>query len=297
MAWSMRYSFHAGYAPPAFASQFRATLGGDDPVALVRFAAVHGMAGVLYPWALDRPPAEVERVAAALAETGLAGGCLVIATPPFAWTDRSPGGGATLTAAVERACTVAAALGATIVVAFPLLDPARADAPAAQRDDLVANLTAMATVAGRHGMTIGLEPMHVPHLGLALQSLDDALDVVDRAGGGVGIIFDTAHVATMHGDLLDRFRAAYDRIVLIQLADLPGRVEPGAGTLDLVPLAAEAIARGYVGLVDLEHGWLTPNAQGESDGLTRLRTFDDRVRAAVAAGLQTGDGNVAHADR
>lgn len=286
MSWAMRYTFHTGYEPPRFVPQFQRTLGVDDPVALVRFAAEQGIAGVLYPWARDRPASEVERVSVALRESGLAGSCVVVGNSSVLfqpiWTDMSPNGRALLEAEVGRSCATATALNASVVVAFPVGRPARQGEPERQRDNLVANLTVMGRLAREHGCSIGIEPMVLP--GLLLQSVDAALDVVRRVGSAdVGLIFDTAHVATMHGEVMPRFREAYDHIVLLQFADLPGRVEPGAGTLDLVEVAADAIVRGYAGLVDLEHGWVDPSLQGEADGRARLRAFDERVRAAVSA--------------
>ena len=284
MPWAMRYTFHAGYEPPHFVSQFRSTLGSDDPVSLVRFAAEQGVAGILYPWAPDRPQGEVENVSAALEETGLAGSCIVIGDSSMMfqpiWTDRSPSGRATLAAAVQRSCVLALSLEAKIVVAFPIADRAR-DAEA-ERDDLVANLIDMGQLASEQGLAIAIEPMDLP--ALILQSFEAALDVVRRVGNpAVGLIFDTAHVATMEGNLMAPFRAGFDHMLLLQLADLPGRVEPGAGTLDLVAVAAEAIVRGYNGLVDLEHGWRDPSPEGEVAGLAGLRAFDEQVSAAVVA--------------
>lgn len=285
MEWSLRYSFHTGYEPPHFRSQFHSTLGSDDPVALVHFAASQGVAGVLYPWAAQRDSVEVDRVAGAIKETRLANSCVLIGDASLLfrpiWMDRSASGRALLRDTVESACRYANVLNADIIVAFPMSDDDRLDQLEQQQEELTANMADMARVAQDYGCKIGIEPMAFP--GLSVQSLDTALTVARGAGGGVGIVFDTAHIAHIHGDLAERFDDAFDDIILLQLADLPGRVEPGAGRLDLVSIAARSVTRGYAGLVDLEHGWANLSAAGESEGLARVQLFDDNVRAAIHA--------------
>jgi hydroxypyruvate isomerase len=70
---------------------------------------------------------------------------------------------------------------------------------------------------------------------------------------------------------------------LIQIADAPGRIEPGAGKLDIVSAMAEAVRRGYSGLVDLEHLWVSPTLEGEAAGLARIRQFDTQLRQAMTS--------------
>jgi hydroxypyruvate isomerase len=118
---------------------------------------------------------------------------------------------------------------------------------------------------------------------MLIRHMREAVDLVRQTDEpNVGLIYDTAHVAMMDGELLMPFKEACRYISLIQLADMPGRVEPGAGTLDLVTFAVEAIRSGYSGLVDLEHGWRTRSKEGETAGFESIKQFDQRVRAAVA---------------
>lgn len=61
-----------------------------------------------------------------------------------------------------------------------------------------------------------------------------ALAGVDRAAG---------HLTRMGDPLLATYVEAYDDIHGLQLADMPGRVEVGAGEIDFVPLLAHALRR------------------------------------------------------
>jgi hydroxypyruvate isomerase len=283
--WTLRYTSHLGYLPPDFPPQFAATLGSDDPTAHIAYAASIGMAGVLYAWAVQRPPAEVAEVGSALREAGLACGTIVslplAGVAPEIWTDRSASGVATLEERIVQVSEIAQGLGSTSLAALVIADPEEADAER-QMEAAAANLGAMAAVAADHGLTLDMEPMSALP-GMLVRSTDQALEVIARADHpALGIIFDTWHVDQMDGGMLDHLDRAFDRINLLQLADDPDRIEPGAGTLPLVEVAVEALRRGYSGLVDLEHGWSQPGAQGEAEGLERLRDFDGQVARALS---------------
>src|SRR5262245_56489136 len=107
MAWSLPYTIHLGYGPPALRPQFLETAGTDDLAAHVRLAAELGAAGVLYPWALQRPPDEVARVRQAIADCGLAASCMVCmplqALSTTIWTERSAANTAKLEGYVRQA--------------------------------------------------------------------------------------------------------------------------------------------------------------------------------------------------
>lgn len=285
MAWSLPYTIHLGYGPPALRPQFLETVGAAGLEAHVRYAAELGVAGVLYPWALQRPPDEVAKVRQAIADTGLAASCVVCvpleAVGTTIWTERSAANSARLEGYVRQAARLATSLNSTVLAVLIAADPQRPDGPA-QRDDAAANLRDMAQIAADHGLTIGIEPM-VALPGMLLHDTADAVRLITQARHPhVGLIYDTAHVSAMDGEILQPFIDSYEHVALIQFADEPGRVEPGAGKLDIVPVAVEAIRRGYQGLIDLEHEWLTPTREGEQAGLERIRRFDVAVQEHLA---------------
>lgn len=285
MTWAVPYTVHLGLLPPDLRPQFFDTLGTNDPSAHIRYAAELGFAGVQYTWALDRPAEEVARVGAALREAGFEGG--LIAAFPFAefltplWTDRSAEGRRKLTDAVRRAAGLAASLNAKGLVTLIGADPNRAD-QVRQLEDVAANVREVAPIAADSGLVIGVEPM-AARPNMLLRSTRAAVELMETLDQpNVGIVFDTALVAMMDGDLVAALDVARNHLVRIQIAD-SGRLEPGAGELGnaLVEVVAQALAAGYNGAVDLEHGWQHSGKEGEQAGLERLQRFDDQVRAAI----------------
>ena len=130
-------------------------------------------------------------------------------------------------------------------------------APAAQDDLATENLAIAGRAAARIGGTVLVEPVSgAPRYPLLTAA--DAVGVIDRVAEGTGVanlglLCDLYHLA-VNGDDLDQVIATYgDRVAHVQIADAPGRNEPGTGTLDLDRYLALLAAAGYDGWVGLEY--------------------------------------------
>jgi hydroxypyruvate isomerase len=129
--------------------------------------------------------------------------------------------------------------------------------PAAQDELATENLTLAARAAARIGGTVLVEPVSgAPRY--PLRAAADAVGVVDRVAtetgvDNLGFLCDLYHLA-VNGDDLDRAIATYgDRVAHVQVADAPGRHEPGTGTLDLDRYLGLLAAAGYGGWIGLEY--------------------------------------------
>ncbi|NYI70660.1 hydroxypyruvate isomerase [Naumannella cuiyingiana] len=139
--------------------------------------------------------------------------------------------------------------------------------PEAQDELAVENLALAAERADRFGGVILVEPVSgAPRY--PLRTAADALAVVDAAGrDNVAILADLYHLAVNGDDVEAVIDTHTDRIGHVQVADAPGRHQPGTGTLPLAAQLAALQAAGYVGNVGLEYipdgpsersfGWLT----------------------------------------
>ena len=119
------------------------------------------------------------------------------------------------------------------------------------------NLTLAASAAAAIGGTILVEPVSGADR-YPLLTAADAVDVITRVEhdsgvGNVGLLADLYHLA-VNGDDVDKVIAAHaDRISHVQIADSPGRHEPGTGTLPLLRQVEELYLGGYDGWVGLEY--------------------------------------------
>lgn len=127
-----------------------------------------------------------------------------------------------------------------------------------EQDDLaVENLAFAGEAVGRLAATVLVEPVS----GAAdypLLTAHDVFRVIDRVREergteNLGFLCDLYHLAA-NGDDLKRVIAAYgDRVSHVQIADAPGRHQPGTGELDLVGYVEALRAIGYEGWVALEY--------------------------------------------
>ena len=153
--------------------------------------------------------------------------------------------------------------------AFNALYGNRVDGASPQlQDELGAENVALAAKgAARIGGTVLVEPVSGAPA-YPLLTAADALDVIDRAGEpNVALLADLYHLA-VNGDDVDTVIARHTgRIGHVQIADAPGRNEPGTGELPLLAQLADLHAAGYGGWVGLEYkpsgasadsfGWIT----------------------------------------
>ncbi|WP_241754826.1 TIM barrel protein [Cupriavidus basilensis] len=110
---------------------------------------------------------------------------------------------------------------------------------------------------------------------MLLEHIDDACAMaraVDHPS--VRLIFDTAHVQSMDGDLLFNLERAWNFIEVVQLADNSGSLEQGSGEINFESVLRTLVDRGYTGLVELEYGWSNPGMPSEMRGLGNLRRLD-----------------------
>jgi len=128
----------------------------------------------------------------------------------------------------------------------------------AEQDELATGQLALAAAAaGRVGGVVLVEAVSgAPRY--PLRTAADAVGVIDRVERETGaanlrFLCDLYHLA-VNGDDLDKAIERYsDRIGHVQIADVPGRNEPGTGSLDLDRLLGELAAAGYDGWVGLEY--------------------------------------------
>jgi len=136
-----------------------------------------------------------------------------------------------------------------------------------EQDDLaVGNLALAARVAAKVDATVLVEPISGPG-GYPLRTASDALAVIDRVREEAGVdnlalLADLYHMGVNGDDVYGVINTHASRIGHVQIADAPGRHEPGSGDLPL-ELQLQALERaGYSGWVGLEYKPLTTTLEG-----------------------------------
>ncbi len=145
--------------------------------------------------------------------------------------------------------------------------------PRHQDELAVENLALAGRAAARNGATVLVEPVSgAPRY--PLRTAAEAVAVVDRVAegsgvGNIGLLCDLYHLA-VNGDDLDEAISTYGhRVAHVQIADAPGRGEPGTGTLDLDRHLRHLADSGYAGWVGLEYKPTTASTEASLAWLPR----------------------------
>lgn len=91
-----------------------------------------------------------------------------------------------------------------------------------------------------------------------LHTAKAAVEIVDKVNAGTGLgnakfLCDFYHLAVNGEDLVEVIDSYADKFGHVQIADNPGRNEPGTGELDFEDLLARLTAAGYTGRIGLEY--------------------------------------------
>jgi hydroxypyruvate isomerase len=112
-----------------------------------------------------------------------------------------------------------------------------------------------------------------------LESAADAAAVVrqvrsDTGLANIGLLYDTFHLATTGDDLIRDVTDFASLISHVQIADAPGRGEPGTGTIDVARILDELWAAGYRGRIACEYKPTVPTTDslGWIAAIPRLAT-------------------------
>jgi len=126
---------------------------------------------------------------------------------------------------------------------------------AEMHENIITGLEQAAPIAEERDVMLILEPMNirVDHKGHCLYGSPDAVRICREVGSThVKINWDLYHMQISEGDLCGRLREGFDQVGYLQLADHPGRNEPGTGEIHYNRVLKEAYDLGYRGYVGLE---------------------------------------------
>jgi hydroxypyruvate isomerase len=165
-----------------------------------------------------------------------------------------PGREAEFRDSVSRALDYAEELGCARLNCLAGIAPEGADRRTLE-ETFVANLAfAAATTRGR-GVKLMIEPISTYEMpGFLLNRSDEALSLMQRVqSDNLYLQADIYHMQLMEGDLARRLEAAMPSIAHIQIADNPGRHEPGSGEINYTFLLPLIDRLGYGGWVGCEY--------------------------------------------
>ncbi|MBL8857638.1 MAG: TIM barrel protein [Planctomycetes bacterium] len=225
------------------------TFGVKDPVERVRRVADLGFTGIeMWPWrgkdidALARVTRELSMEVVQFTGWGFVPGL------------NDPRNHDKFVAEIAASCETAARLGTKMILVVAGNDqPGMTKAQMHQH--VIDGLKRAVPIAEKHAVTLILEPMNVrvDHKGHCLYGSPDAIRIIEAVGSPhVKLCWDLYHMQISEGDLCGRMKDGFEHIAYFQLADHPGRNDPGTGEVSYRRVMKEAYDLGYRGWIGLE---------------------------------------------
>ncbi len=146
-------------------------------------------------------------------------------------------------------------------------------APEKVRETLVGNLRFAAGKLKQAGIRLLIEPVNTFDIpGFYLNRTQQAVDLIAEVGSdNLFLQYDIYHMQRMEGELANTMKTNLARIAHLQLADNPGRNEPGTGEINYPFLFGYLDEIGYDGWIGCEYkpasktseglGWFAPFKQ------------------------------------
>ncbi len=249
---------------PKFAANLSMLFTEEDFLDRFKAAADAGFKGVEYLFPYDYPAAELK---ARLDEHGLAQVLHNLPAGDWGAGERGiachPDRIEEFRAGVGKALDYATELGCRQVNCLAGIQPQGVSVEQAHRT-LVENLRYAAEKLEAAGILLLAEPINTRDIpGFFLNRTEQALALFDEVGSAnLKLQYDIYHMQIMEGDLAPTIEKHLDRIAHVQLADNPGRHEPGSGEINYPFLFAHLDRLGYDGWIGCEYKPKTTTLEG-----------------------------------
>ena len=123
------------------------------------------------------------------------------------------------------------------------------------QDTFTSNLSYAATELKKSNLKLLIEPINTFDIpGFCLSNTQQAIDIIDEVGSdNLYLQYDIYHAQRMEGELANTIQKHLSKIAHIQLADNPGRNEPGTGEINYPFLFQFLDMLGYSGWIGCEY--------------------------------------------
>jgi hydroxypyruvate isomerase len=166
-------------------------------------------------------------------------------------------------AGVAQAIAYANALECDRVNCLAGIPPPTVEPPAA-RTTFVRNLQYAAPLLKAAGIKLLIEPINTRDVpGFFLSGTRQAIEIIEAVGSdNLWLQYDLYHMQIMEPPVAATIERELPRIAHMQLADVPGRHEPGTGEMDYSSLLSLIDRLGYTGWIGCEYVPTTKTVDG-----------------------------------
>ena len=127
------------------------------------------------------------------------------------------------------------------------------------------------------GLVMVLEPLNPrDHAGQFLSKIPQAYEICRAVDSpSCKILFDIYHQQITEGNIIPNIDNSWSEIAYFQIGDNPGRNEPTTGELNYQNIFEHIHAKGYQGILGMEHGNSEAGKRGELAVMAAYRKVDN----------------------
>ena len=269
------YTFQLRYAPHD--GMFRHSAG-ENVLDQLRFMADQGFTAFEDNGMSGREPALQEKMGKLMAELGIAMGVFV--AHKIYWSESNLASGkadqrAEFLQDIRNAVEVAKRCGAKWMTVVPGHVDLR-QSKDYQTAHVVESLKRAAEILEPTGLIMVLEPLNFrDHPGQFLADVPQAYLICKAVDSpACKILYDLYHAQIQIGNLIPNIDATWDETPYFQIGDNPGRKEPTTGEINYQNIFRHIHAKGFTGILGMEHGNSKPDKAGELAVINAYKAVD-----------------------
>ncbi|HEY3244251.1 MAG TPA: TIM barrel protein [Phycisphaerae bacterium] len=240
---------------------------GDDPLDQLKFMADQGFTAFEDNGMMDRPVDLQEKIGGLLAKLDMTMGVFVayaeFGERTFVHNDKE------VRAMLKKKMAAASETARRVNAKWTTVVPGQFDPGLEwgyQTANVIDNLKGCAEVCEKTGLVMVLESLNPwrDHPGLFLTKIAQAYQICRAVNSpACKILDDMYHQQITEGNLIPNIDLAFSEIAYFQIGDNPGRNEPTTGEVNFRNVFRHIHARGFEGVLGMEHGNSKPGTEGE----------------------------------
>ena len=256
-AFKMLYGVHDG----TFANH-----AGKNFLDQIQFAYDQGFRAIEDNGMMSRTPEEQAKIGEKLAKLGMKMGVFVITSDSWHWKTSLATGKQEWKDKIATDCTIALEVAKRCNATHATVVPGNYDTKLhidIQTANVIEGLRIGAGILEKTGLVMVLEPLS-DNPDLFLRHSTQTYMICKAVNSpSCKILFDMYHMQRNEGNIIANMDLVWNEIGYFQIGDNPGRKEPGTGEMNYKNIFKHIYAKGYRGVMGMEHGNAIKGIEGE----------------------------------
>lgn len=253
-------------------------LAGNDFIEQIKYAHSQGFRAIEDNGMMGRTVEQQKKIGDTLAKLGMTMGVFVITSDNWHWKTSLTTGKQEFIDRMIKDCKEAVEVAKRCNAKHMTVVPGNYERSLSmdfQTGNVISALRKAAAILEPHGLVMVLEALS-DNPDLFLRHSDQTSMICKAVNSpSCKFLFDMYHMQRNEGNIINNLNSSWDEIGYLQIGDNPGRNEPGTGEMNYKNIFKHIAAKGYKGVLGMEHGIAAPGKEGELALIKAYRNADD----------------------